>query len=111
MRIAHRNRNPIAISWVMQTPTLRGAELKKGKDIPVGIGDLETPQPIVDERQLLHERHTALAELIEERVRVQRVNVRVPTSPWVARVVRAWKHIGKDFLKHDADPIPAHAGV
>jgi len=26
-------------------------------------------------------------------------------------VVGTRKHVGKDFLEHDADPIPAHAGV
>src|SRR5712671_7381473 len=90
---------------------LVAAEVKEGKDIPVGVSDLKAPQPLVYERQLLDERHTALAELVEERVGVQGVDVRVPTSPFVPGVVWTWKHVGKDRLEHDADPIPAHAGV
>ena len=61
---------------------------KEGKDIPVGIGDLKAPQALVYERQLLYERRTALAELVEERVGVQGVDVRVPTSPFVPGVDR-----------------------
>src|SRR4029079_4501537 len=64
-----------------------------------------------DERQRLDERHTALAELVEERVGVERVDVGIPTGPWVPGVVRTGKHVGKDRLEHDADPIPADAGV
>jgi hypothetical protein len=51
-------------------PNLVVAEPKEGKDIPVGIGDLEAPQPIIDERQFLHERRAPLAKLVEERVGV-----------------------------------------
>src|SRR5437870_4744753 len=91
------------------SPTCCGPE--KGKDIPVSIGDLEAPQSLVYERQFLYERHTALAELVEERVGVQGVDVRVPTSPFVPCVVWLWKHVGQDRLEHDADPIPAHSGV
>src|SRR5215216_6389721 len=53
----------------------------------------------------------ALAKLVEERVRVQRVDVRIPTSPWMASVIGTWKHVGQNRLEHDADPIPAHSGV
>src|SRR5437867_233347 len=91
------------------SPTCCGPE--KGKDIPVSIGDLEAPQPLVYERQLLYERHTALAELVEERVGVQGVDVRVPTGPFVPGVVWTRKHVWKDGLEHDADPIPANSGV
>src|SRR4249919_1604267 len=90
---------------------LRVAEPKEGKNIPVGIRELEAPQPIVYERQLLDERHTALTELLEERVRVECVDVRVPASPFVPGVVWTWKHVRDDGLEHDADTIPAHAGV
>ena len=62
------------------------ADLKKGKDIPVGIGDLEAPQAVIDERQLFHERRTPLLELVEQRV-------------------------GKDSFEHDADPVPAHLAI
>jgi len=57
---------PLGGVAAVMTPLLI-ADLKECKDIPVGIGDLEAPQPSVDERQLLHEQHTALAELVEER--------------------------------------------
>src|SRR4051812_27536586 len=87
------------------------AEVKEGKDIAVGIGDLKAPQPIVYERQLLYERRTALAELVEQRVGVEGIDVRVPTSPFVPGVIWLWKHVGRDRLEHDADAIPAHAGV
>jgi hypothetical protein len=87
------------------------ADLKKGKDIPVGIGDLEAPQAIVYERQLFHERHTPLAELFEEHVGVQGVDVRIPTSPSMSGVVWTWQHVGKDGLEHDADPVSAHSTV
>ena len=46
------------------------ADLKEGKDISVSVGDLEAPEPLVYERQLLDERHTALVELIEEGVMI-----------------------------------------
>src|SRR5204863_366615 len=59
-------------------------------------------EPVVDERQLLHERDTVLAELVEQRVRVQGVNVCVATSPRVAGVVGTWQHVGKNRLEHDA---------
>src|SRR5262245_13119105 len=91
--------------------SLRVAKPKESKNIPVGIRELEAPQPLVYERQLLDERHTALAELVEERVGVKRVDVRVPTGPFVAGVVWTWKHIGEDRLEHNADPVPAHASV
>src|SRR5262249_125273 len=87
------------------------AEAKEGKDISVGIGDLEAPQPLVYERQLFHERHTAPFELVEEGIGVQGVDVRVPTGPSVPRVVRTGKHVGRDGLEHDPDPVPAHSGV
>src|SRR5688572_21746655 len=90
---------------------LVAAEVKEGKDIPVGIGDLEAPQPVVYERQLLCERGTALAELVEERVGVQGVDVGVPTSPFVTGVVWLWKHVGQNRLEHDADAVPAYSGV
>src|SRR6185295_10782644 len=90
---------------------LIATEVKKGKDIPVGIGDLKAPQPLVYERQLLDERRTAPAELVEERVGVKGVDVRVPTSPFVPGLVWLWKHVGQDRLEHDADAIPAHSGV
>src|SRR5258705_799083 len=87
------------------------AQVKEGKDIPVGIADLKAPQPLVYERQLLYERRTALAELVEERVGVQGVDVGVPTSPFVPGVVWPWKHVGQDHLEHDADAVAAHSGV
>src|SRR6185295_18993805 len=83
--------------------TLVAAEVEEGKDIPVGIGNLKAPQPLVYERQLLYERRTALAELVEERVGVQGVDIRVPTSPFVPGMVWLWKHVGQDRLEHDAD--------
>src|SRR5262249_26666644 len=42
------------------------AKAKEGEDVPVGISDLEAPEAVVDERQLLHERGTTQAELVEE---------------------------------------------
>jgi hypothetical protein len=48
-----------------------------------------------------------LIELVEERVGVQGVDVRVPTSPFVPGVVWLWKHVGQYRLEHDADAIPA----
>jgi hypothetical protein len=91
--------------------TLLVADPKEGEDIPVGIGDLESPQALVDERQFLHERHTPLAELVEKRVGVQSVDVRIPTSPFVSAAVWTWKHVGKDGLEHDADSVSAHSAV
>src|SRR6267142_4036684 len=86
------------------------AEPKEGKDIPVGIGDRESPQPLIYERQLLYERRTAPAELVEERIRVHAVDVRVRRGPFVPGVVWTGQHVGRDGLEHDADPIPAHSG-
>src|SRR5580765_622006 len=48
---------------------------KEGNDIAVGIGDLEAPQAVIDERQLLHERRAPPLELVEQHVGVQRVDV------------------------------------
>src|SRR5262245_31507936 len=70
------------------------AEPEKRKDIPVGIRDLEPPQPIVDERQLFHERRAPLSELAEKHVGVHSVDVRIPTSPCVSGVVWTRKHVG-----------------
>jgi hypothetical protein len=36
------------------------ADPKEGKDIPVGIGDLKSPESIIDEWQLLYERGNPL---------------------------------------------------
>src|SRR5262245_17203415 len=95
---AQINRSSFFI-WSERSLSCCGAE--KGQDISVGIGDFEPPQPVVDERQLLHERHAVLTELVEEPVRVHGDDVRVPTSPRVASVVRGWKHVGQDLLEHD----------
>jgi hypothetical protein len=57
---------PHTFATTHNAPDLLIPELKEGEDISVGVGDFETPQSIVDEGQLLHERHTALAELVEE---------------------------------------------
>ena len=73
------------------------ADLSEGKDIPVGIGDLEAPQAVIDERQLFHERRTPLLELVEQRVGVQGVDVGIPASPSVPGVVGTWKHVGKGW--------------
>ena len=91
--------------------TLVVADPKERKDIPVGIGDLEAPQPIIDERQLLHERRASLAELTEKHVGVQCVEVRIPTSPFVSGVVWLREHVWKDGLEHDADSISAYMSV
>src|SRR5256885_16881708 len=87
------------------------ADPKEGKDIPVGIGDLEAPQAVIDERQLFHERRTSLLELVEQRVGVQGVDVSIPASPSVPGVVWTGKHLGKDSLEHDADPVPAYVAI
>src|SRR5262245_61929509 len=87
------------------------AKSKESKDIPVGIVDFEAPQAVVYERQLFHERHTPLAKLVEERVGVQRVDVRIPTSPPVSSVVWTRKHVGKDGLEKDTDPVSAHLAI
>src|SRR5215831_16834618 len=87
------------------------ANPKEGKDIPVGIADFEAPQAVVYERQLFHKRRTPLAKLVKERVGVQRVDVRIPPSPPMSGVVWLWKHVGKDGLEHDADPVSAHLAV
>src|SRR2546428_11115939 len=72
---ASARRLHLDVSLQCSAVALLVADLKKGKDIPVSIGDLEAPQPLVYERQLLYERHTVLAELVEERVGVQGVDV------------------------------------
>src|SRR3954469_6380871 len=84
---------------------------KKRKDIAVSIGDLEAPQPTVDQRQLLHERRTALAELFEEHVGVRSVDVGIPTSPFMPGVVWTWQHVWKNGLEHDAGLVAAHPAV
>ena len=74
----------------MASRALFVADPKEGEDIPVSVGDLEAPQTLVYERQFLHERRAPLAELVEERVGVQRVDVRIPTSPFVSAAVRSF---------------------
>src|SRR5262249_13788988 len=69
------------------------------------------PQALVYKGQLFYERHTAPLELVEERVGVQGVDVRVPTSPFVSSVIWTRKHVGNDGLEHDADPIATHLAV
>src|SRR5688572_5241031 len=69
----------IELRFVGKQSTLVVAGPKEGHDIPVCIGDLEAPQPIVDERQLFHERRTPTAELVEQRLGIQSVDVGVPT--------------------------------
>src|SRR5204863_6787100 len=49
--------------------------------------------------------------LVEQRVGVPGVDVGIPASPFMPRVVWTWKHVGKDSLEHDADPVPAHAAI
>src|SRR5436309_16143839 len=83
--------------WVHRNPLFL-ANPKEGKDIPVGIADFEAPQTVVYERQLFAERHTPLAKLVEERVGIQGVDVRIPTSPRVSGVVGTRKDVGKDGL-------------
>src|SRR5712691_12240688 len=87
------------------------ADPKEGKDIPVGIGDLEAPQAVIDERQLFHERRTPLLELVEQQVGVQGVDVSIPASPSVPGVVWTGKDIGKDSLEHDADRVANHLAI
>ncbi len=67
---------------------------KEGKDIPVGITNLEAPEAIVDERQFLHERGTPLLELLEQSVGVKGIDVGIPASPFVPEVVGTGKHVG-----------------
>src|SRR4029079_8446433 len=85
-------------------------KLKEDKEIPVRIGDLESPQPVFDERQFLHERDSAAAELVEERIRVRAVDVRVRGGPRVPGVVWTGQHVRRHGLEHDPDSIPAHSG-
>src|SRR5262245_50616820 len=94
----------------MPTGDLLVAELIEDKDISIGIGDRESPQPLFYERQRLYERRTASAELVEERIRIHAVDVRVRRGPFVAGVVWTGQHVGRDRLWHDTDPIPAHSG-
>jgi len=89
----------------MNSQTYFVVKTEEGQEIPVRIGDIESPQPLLYERQLLDKRHIALPEFVEERVRIQGVDVRVPGSPWVAGFVGKWKHVGTDFLEVDADLI------
>src|SRR5512143_3253944 len=86
-------------------------EPKEGQDVPVGIGDLEAPQPVVDEGQLLHERRPPLLELGKQDVGVAGVDVGIPPSPFVTGVVGTGMHVGPDRLEHDADPVPTHVTV
>lgn len=79
--------------------------------IPVDIGDLGAPQALLCERQLSHERPTPLAELLDERVRVQGVDVLIPTRPFVPGAVWRWKQVRKDGLEYDADAVSAHAAI
>src|SRR5262245_22790843 len=69
-------------------------DAKESKNIPVGIGDFEAPEAIINERQLLHERRAPPLELAEEHVGVQSVDVRIPSSPSVSGVVWLWKNFG-----------------
>src|SRR5262245_41470584 len=100
-----------AVRMIAFAAALLVSELKEGQDIPVGIGDLEAPQPLVYERQLLYERRPPLAELGKERIGVRRVDVGIPTRPFMPSVVWTRKHVGTDGLEHDADPVPAHSGI
>src|SRR6185295_10405113 len=77
-----------AVSQLCSVIVLRVSETEEPQDVPVGIGDRETPQALFDERQLLDERRAAPAELVEERVRVHAVDVRVGRAPFVTSVVR-----------------------
>src|SRR5262245_4981836 len=99
-----------ATSTPMPTGDLLVAELIEDKDIPIGIGDRESPQPLFYERQRLYERRTAPAKFVEECIRVHAVDVRVRRGPFVPGVVWTGQYVGRDGLEHDADPIPAHSG-
>src|SRR5262245_60606340 len=101
---------PLSACNTPQWPLLV-AQPKEGNDIPVAIGDLEAPEALVYERQLLHERRAAPAELVAKHVGVEGVDVGIPASPFVAGAVWTWKHVGKDRLEHDADPVSAHSAV
>src|SRR5262249_46555943 len=87
------------------------AEVKEGKDIPVRVSDLKAPQSIIDERKLLHERRAAPAELVEERVGIQSVDICIPASPSVSGGVWLWQYVRKNGLEHDADSVSAHLAV
>src|SRR5215471_12903685 len=76
----------------------------------MGIGNRKAPQPVFYERQLLYERRPEPTELVEERIRVHAVDVRVRRGPFVPGVVWTGRHVGRDGLEHDTDPIPAHTG-
>ena len=86
-------------------------ETQEREDIAVGIGHLEAPKPLVDERQPLDERRTAPRELVEERVGIERMDVGVPAGLLVPSVVRLRQHVRRDRLQHDADAVSAHAAV
>src|SRR5437899_6325683 len=86
------------------------AEAIEGKHIPVGIDNSKAPQPLLYERQLLYKRRTTPTELVEERIRVHAVDVRVRRGPFVTGVVWTGRHVGRDGLEHDTDPILANSG-
>src|SRR5262245_15625341 len=64
-----------ATSTPMPAAALVVAEMIEDNDIPVGIGDRESAQPLFYERQRLHERRTAPAKFVEECIRVHAVDV------------------------------------